>query len=55
MLPLSLDQYYDCFWADEAPYLVIGVVKDYEDQVLNVTDWTPPSEGNEVKLNRTVI
>ena len=45
VLPLSLDQYWDAFLSDEAPYYIQAVMRDPEDIVLEITDWREPSEG----------
>ena len=55
VLPLSIDQYFDAFWSDEAPYYNPGMARLPEDELIEATPWSTPSEGFEVLLNRTVI
>ena len=31
ILPLSLDQYWDAYWADDAPYYIMSLSRDPED------------------------
>ena len=45
--PLSLDQFWDAFWANDAPYFVQAMVRDEEDTIMTVTEWGPPTEGYE--------
>ena len=44
VLPLTLDQYWDAFWADEAPYYYPGIERDPEDIFLSSSTWGEPSE-----------
>ena len=55
VLPLSLDQYWDAFLSDEAPYYIQAVMRDPEDIVLEISDWREPSEGFEIVNGRPVI
>ena len=43
--PLSLEQYWDCYWSDDAPYYLQAIILDPEDIVLLGTDWRQPSQG----------
>ena len=55
VLPLSLEDYYDAFWSDYAPYLAPASIRDPEDILIQLTKWIPPTEGFEVVDNRTVM
>ena len=44
VLPLSLDEYWDAFWANDAPYYIQAHKKDEEEHILSYTDWGPPTE-----------
>ena len=36
---MSLDDFMDAFWADDAPYLVPAILNDPKDEIVNYTDW----------------
>ena len=55
VLPLSLDQYWDAYVGNEAPYYIQAIMRDPEDIVLEVRDWGEPSPGFETVNGRTVL
>ena len=44
---LTLEEYWDCFWSDHAPYYVQALERDLEDQMLSNTAWGEPTPGFE--------
>ena len=40
--PLSLDQYWEAFWSNEAPYYIQAIIRDEEDSITRSTKWGPP-------------
>ena len=51
---LSLEQYWDCFWSDNAPYYLQAVERDAEDEVLSSTTWGEPTPGFETEVQYDV-
>lgn len=47
VVPLSLDQFWDAFWSDDAPYYVPARPRDPGDVLLSYTNWSTPSAGFE--------
>ena len=47
VLPLSIDQFWDAYLSDTAPYLWMALVRDQEDEILRLTNWTSPNAGFE--------
>ena len=45
--PLSLDQFWEAYWADDAPYYLQAIVRDVDDSIVESTAWGPPTEGKE--------
>jgi len=43
--PMSLEKYWECYWSDEAPYLVPTIIRDPEDTLEVVVPWGYPSPG----------
>ena len=54
-IPMSLTQYVDCFWADNAPYFIPALITDPNDQVINYTFWTKPDEFDKMMFGDDVI
>ena len=52
---MTLAQYVDCFWADDAPYFIAALVTDPQDQIVNYTNWTEPSEYDRMLFGEDVI
>ena len=48
VVPLSLDEYWDTFWADDAPYYVPSRERDPDDVVLGNSNWQDPTPGFEI-------
>ena len=48
VLPLSLESFWDAFWADEAPYYVEAIERDKEDGLSSSTAWGPPTVVTEL-------
>ena len=44
ILEMSLDKFWDCFYADDAPYYVSDIKKDPKDEFVEATKWHAPSE-----------
>ena len=40
VLPLSLQQYWDAFWADNAPYFVAAFKRHEDDEITKHTNWS---------------
>ena len=56
VLPLSLQEYWDAFWADDAPYYMQAKFNDPEEHINFYTNWDTPSNwytkehfGTEIK------
>ena len=43
VLPLSLDEYWNAFYADNCPYQVQGMFHDEESILIQNTEWGPPT------------
>ena len=52
--PLSLEEFWDCFWSNDAPYGLLGIMISSEDLLILATDWRNPSPGQEVHLDTDV-
>ena len=39
VLPMNLQQYWDAFWADDAPYFVGAFDANTNDKIIDHTDW----------------
>jgi len=46
--PLTLEEYWDCYWSDNAPYYVQALERDPEDEMLSNTAWSDPTPGYEM-------
>ena len=55
VVPLSLDQFWDAFWSDDAPYYLPARPRDPEDKLLGYTSWGEPSAGFETAFGKPVI
>ena len=55
VLPMSLDEYMDCFWADEAPFFIPGHLTGPEDRIVNYTNWLEPTDEDELLFSSDVI
>ena len=53
--PLSLEQFWDCYWTNDAPYYLEAIMVDPEDLLLLSTNWRRPSEGQTVLIGKPVI
>jgi len=47
VLPLSLNQYWEAYWADDAPYFIPAFRKDSRDEALSYSDWQTPMHGGD--------
>ena len=52
---MSLEQFWDCFWADDAPYFIEAVERDPDDELKLVTAWGTPTPGFETQFDMPVI
>ena len=52
---MSLEQYWSCFWADDAPYFIEAIERDNEDKLKLMTAWGSPTPGYETQLGMTTI
>ena len=55
MLPISLSDYWDAYWGNDAPYYIQARLRDSQDILMEERIWGEPSEGFEVVQNQTVI
>ena len=55
VVPLTLDQYWDAYWASDAPYYIEVIPLDPEDELTEATGWGEPSPGFETELGMPVI
>ena len=55
VVPLTLEQYWDAYWATDAPYYIEGIPLDPEDIVHESTGWDDPSPGFETELDMPVL
>lgn len=44
VLDMTLDQFWNCFYANDAQFYVSDIQKDAKDVFVDKTDWHPPSE-----------
>ena len=42
VLPMSLTEFMDCFWADDAPFFLPGKMMGQDGYIVNYTDWFDP-------------
>lgn len=47
VLPLSLEQFWEAYWADDAPYFIPAFNKDSRDELISYSDWGMPTHGGE--------
>lgn len=43
VMPLSIDQTWDCFFADDAPFFISQQISDLGDKVNAITNWGEPT------------
>ena len=55
VVPLSLEEYWETFWADDAPYYVPTKPRDPDDVLLSSTNWSTPSLGYEERSGKPVL
>ena len=53
--PMSLEDFWSCFWADDAPYYVEAITRDPDDKLKFITAWGPPTPGFEEGFGKPVI
>ena len=44
VVPLSLEDYWNAFWANDAPYFVPAFMTHDGDEIVSATDWQAPVE-----------
>lgn len=54
VIDLPIEHVYDCFWADEAPYLLPAVLRKGHDYIVNWTLWTDPGAEDREFFGPTV-
>jgi len=47
--PMSLENYWDCFWSNEAPYFLPSIIRDAEDVFELAVAWNDPESGYETQ------
>ena len=52
---MTLTQYVDCFWADQAPYFIPALLTKDDDEVVNYTYWSTPEEFDKLMFGEDVI
>jgi len=55
VLPMGLDDYMNCFWANDAPFYIPGHLSGPEDRIINYTNWLEPTNEDELLLSTDVI
>ena len=55
VVPLTLDQYWDAYWANEAPYYTERTIDEEEDILLRSTLWMDPLDGHDWEHGIQVI
>ena len=55
VVPLSLEAYWETFWADDAPYFLPTKPRDPDDKVLSRSNWSAPSPGREEISGKPVL
>ena len=53
--PLSLEKFWNAYWANDAPFYINAIVRDVDDKIKKSTPWGPPTPGNEEELGQPVI
>jgi len=48
VIPLDLDSFMECFWADSSPYFIPGLLSNEKNEVVNYTKWK--KANNEEKM-----
>jgi len=54
-LPLSLDQFWQAYWADDAPYFLPAFKKDNRDELLSYSDWGRAVHGGELITGKEIL
>lgn len=60
VLPMSLSDFMDAFWADDAPFYIPGMIMGKEKKIVNYTKWGEPNIadkwnfGEDVKSTRAI-
>ena len=48
VLPLTIDQYWDAFWDNDAPYYIKALERNPQDIFISQSFWGPPSKEYEI-------
>jgi len=51
---MSLSDFMDAFWADDAPFYIPGIVEGKEKKIINYTKWTEPNMGDKFNFGEDV-
>ena len=54
VIPLSIEEAYDCFWDDRAPFLVPNMRHREHQYLVNWTLWTEPNEKDKERFGDNV-
>ena len=52
---MTLDEFWDAYWSDEAPYYAMSLNRDIDDYLLRSTVWGEPSPGWEFPGGQVAI
>lgn len=55
VLPLDLESFMECFWADAAPYYIPAVVYGEKNGVVNYSKWAKPTDEEKEAFGDDVI
>ena len=55
VLPLSLNEFMECFWADDAPFFLPGKMMGHDDYIVNYTDWFEPRLRDTIIFGEDVV
>ena len=52
---MTLDEFWDAYWSDEAPYYTMSLNRDIDDYLIRSTVWGEPSPGFEFPGGQVAI
>ena len=55
ILPMTFNQYWDAFWANDAPYLLPTLLTNQEVEIVSYTEWTKPDAESKSIFGDSII
>jgi hypothetical protein len=55
VVPLSLDDFMECFWADDSPYFIPAIETAPTDEIVQYSLWADPTEEDKAMFGDSII